>query len=151
MKNRIISLFIFSFLLFSFNIFSSKRISFKDFSREIEKNIKDGSMEYIKNQQCFVSYNNIVFKNFYINHIKLYAVCIEIVPSKRIEWDHPKIPENTEVKTIYIFGEDMAEKVRDELKRKKMGFIFNKLAYYKPSHEKYKKNEYYYFKFSASK
>lgn len=145
MKNKIILLFTFSFLLFSFNSFSSERISFKDFSREIEKNIKDGSMEYIKNQQCFVSYNNIVFKNFYINHVKLYAACIEIDPSKRIEWDHPKIPENTEVKTIYIFGEDMAEKVRDELSRYKKNFLFDKLAYYKPSHEKYKEHEYFYY------
>ncbi|EEY34605.1 hypothetical protein [Pseudoleptotrichia goodfellowii] len=151
MKNKVMLPFIFCFLLLSFNIFSSERISFKDFSQEIEKNIKDGAMEYIKNQQCFVSYNNIVFKNFYINHVKLYATCIEIDPAKRIEWDYPKIPENAEVKTIYIFGEDMAEKIRDDLKRKKMGFLFTKLAYYKTSHEKYKKNEYFYFESSAVK
>ena len=144
-ENKIRFLFILSFFLLSFNVLFGERISFKQFSEEINKNIKDGSMGYIQNQQCFVSYSNIVVKNFYINHIKLYATCIEIDPTKKIEWDHPKIPEDAKIKVIYLSGEDFAEKTREEMKKGKKTFVFKKLAYYKKGHEKYKEDEYYYF------
>ncbi|RRD37936.1 hypothetical protein EII29_10815 [Leptotrichia sp. OH3620_COT-345] len=145
MKNCLKNLFIFFYLLVFSNISYGQNTLFKDFSEKIKQNIKENSMSYIKNQQCFTSYWNIIIKNFHVNHIKLFAVCVEVDPSKKINWDNPDIPENSKVKTVYIFGKDMTEKIRDELSKKKTGFFFKNLAFYKPSHPEYKEDEYYYF------
>ena len=114
------------------------------------KNKKVAFVDYIEYPASLISLSkiiseNIVFKNFYLNHIKLYATCIEIDPTKKIEWDHPKIPEDAKIKVIYLSGEDFAEKTREEMKKGKKTFVFKKLAYYKKGHEKYKEDEYYYF------
>ena len=151
MKKNMKVLIICCFFIFSFNILSeiilnNENTTFLEFTQEIEKNIKEGRMNYIENQQCFISNYKMFYKNSKLDHLNIYATCIEINPNEKIDWDHPKISPNAEIKTIYIYGVDFAQKMLNDLKRKKNVLFIKKLAYYKKTHKKYRKGEYYYYK-----
>ena len=151
MKKNIKILIISCFFLLSFNtlseiILSNENTTFLEFTQEIEKNIKEGTMDYIKNQQCFISNYKMFYKNSKLDHLNIYATCIEVNPNEKIDWDHPKISTNAETKTIYVYGVDFAQKMLNDLKRKKSILLIEKLAYYKKTHKKYRKGEYYYYK-----
>ena len=103
-------------------------------------------MGYLKNQQCFISGYKMFYKNSKLDHLNIYATCIEVNPNEKIDWDYPKISSDAEIKTIYVYGVDFAQKMLNDLKRKKSVLLIEKLAYYKKTHEKYKQGEYYYYK-----
>ena len=151
MKKNMKVLIICCFFIFSFNILSeiilnNENTTFLEFTQEIEKNIKEGRMNYIENQQCFISNYKMFYKNSKLDHLKIYATCIEVDPNEKIDWDYPKISSDAEIKTIYVYGADFAQKMLNDLKRKKSVLLIEKLAYYKKTHEKYRKGEYYYYK-----
>ena len=151
MKKNVKFLLICYFFLLSFNtlseiILSNENTTFLEFTQEIEKNIKEGTMDYIKNQQCFISNYKMFYKNSKLDHLNIYATCIEVNPNEKIDWDHPKISPNAETKTIYVYGVDFAQKMLNDLKRKKSVLLIEKLAYYKKNYKKYRKGEYYYYK-----
>ena len=151
MKKNMKVLIICCFFIFSFNtlseiILSNENTTFLEFTKEIEKNIKEGTMDYIKNQQCFISNYKMFYKNSKLDHLNIYATCIEVNPNEKIDWDYPKISSDAEIKTIYVYGVDFAQKMLNDLKRKKSVLLIEKLAYYKKTHEKYKQGEYYYYK-----
>ena len=151
MKKNVKFLLICYFFLLSFNtlseiILSNENTTFLEFTQEIEKNIKEGTMDYIKNQQCFISNYKMFYKNSKLDHLNIYATCIEVDPNEKIDWDYPKISNDAEIKTIYVYGVDFAQKMLNDLKRKKSVLLIEKLAYYKKTHEKYRKGEYYYYK-----
>ncbi len=151
MKKNVKFLLICYFFLLSFNtlseiILSNENTTFLEFTQEIEKNIKEGTMDYIKNQQCFISNYKMFYKNSKLDHLNIYATCIEVDPNEKIDWDYPKISSDAEIKTIYVYGVDFAQKMLNDLKRKKSVLLIEKLAYYKKTHEKYKQGEYYYYK-----
>ena len=151
MKKNMKVLIICCFFIFSFNtlseiILSNENTTFLEFTQEIEKNIKEGTMDYIKNQQCFISNYKMFYKNSKLDHLNIYATCIEVDPNEKIDWDYPKISSDAEIKTIYVYGVDFAQKMLNDLKRKKSVLLIEKLAYYKKTHEKYKQGEYYYYK-----
>ena len=50
------------------------------------------------------------------------------------------------MKTIHILGNEVAKELLNDLRNGKSTFFGDKLAYYKPSHQNYKKNEYFYVK-----
>ena len=127
-------------------ILNNKNTTFSEFTQEIEKNIREGTMDYIENQQCFISNYKVIYKNYKLDHLNIYATCIEVNPNEKIDWDHPKISTNAENKTIYVYGVDFAQKMLNDLKRKKSILLIEKLAYYKKNHKKYRKGEYYYYK-----
>ena len=153
MKNNIKSikfLFIFCVFLFSFNSLANLRMMRKEIPIEqlpttIAEDLKNGTMNYIRNQQCFVtSHRTFYDENLSMNHVDINAACVEVNPNRKINWDYPAIPENAEVKTIHVVGKDFSEQVHSSLKNGKTVFLVKKLAYYNPSHENYKKNEYFY-------
>ena len=151
MKKNTKVLIVCCFFLFSFNILSeiilnNKNTTFSEFTQEIEKNIREGTMDYIENQQCFISNYKVIYKNYKLDHLNIYATCIEVNPNEKIDWDHPKISTNAEIKTIHVYGVDFAQKMLNELKRKRNILLIKKLAYYKKNHKKYRKGEYYYYK-----
>ena len=151
MKKNVKFLLICYFFLLSFNtlseiILSNENTTFLEFTQEIEKNIKEGTMDYIKNQQCFISNYKMFYKNSKLDHLNIYATCIEVDPNEKIDWDYPKISSDAEIKTIYVYGVDFAQKMLNDLKRKKSVLLIEKLAYYKKNHKKYRKGEYYYYK-----
>ena len=151
MKKNVKFLLICYFFLLSFNtlseiILSNENTTFLEFTQEIEKNIKEGTMDYIKNQQCFISNYKMFYKNSKLDHLNIYATCIEVNPNEKIDWDYPKISSDAEIKTIYVYGVDFAQKMLNDLKRKKSVLLIEKLAYYKKNHKKYRKGEYYYYK-----
>ena len=127
-------------------ILNNKNTTFSEFTQEIEKNIREGTMDYIENQQCFISNYKVIYKNYKLDHLNIYATCIEVNPNEKIDWDHPKISTNAEIKTIHVYGVDFAQKMLNELKRKRNILLIKKLAYYKKNHKKYRKGEYYYYK-----
>jgi len=127
-------------------ILNNKNTTFSEFTQEIEKNIREGTMDYIENQQCFISNYKVIYKNYKLDHLNIYATCIEVNPNEKIDWDHPKISANAEIKTIHVYGVDFAQKMLNELKRKRNILLIKKLAYYKKNHKKYRKGEYYYYK-----
>ena len=156
MKNGIKFLFIFFIFLVSFNIFANgsvlkgenisfvKKIPFEKLPENIEEDMKNGTMKYRKNQQC-LTYKTF-YKNSSLSHINIYANCVEVDPGKKVNWDSPEISENTDTKTIHVLGSAVAKKLLNDLKNGKSTFFGDKLAYYKPSHQNYKKNEYFYLK-----
>ena len=151
MKKNVKFLLICYFFLLSFNtlseiILDNKNTTFSEFTQEIEKNIREGTMDYIENQQCFISNYKVIYKNYKLDHLNIYATCIEVNPNEKIDWDYPKISSDAEIKTIYVYGVDFAQKMLNDLKRKKSVLLIEKLAYYKKTHEKYKQGEYYYYK-----
>ena len=151
MKKNVKFLLICYFFLLSFNtlseiILSNENTTFLEFTQEIEKNIREGTMGYLKNQQCFISGYKMFYKNSKLDHLNIYATCIEVDPNEKIDWDYPKISSDAEIKTIYVYGVDFAQKMLNDLKRKKSVLLIEKLAYYKKTHEKYKQSEYYYYK-----
>ena len=151
MKKNTKVLIICCFFLLSFNtlseiILSNENTTFLEFTQEIEKNIREGTMDYIENQQCFISNYKVIYKNYKLDHLNIYATCIEVNPNEKIDWDHPKISTNAEIKTIHVYGVDFAQKMLNELKRKRNILLIKKLAYYKKNHKKYRKGEYYYYK-----
>ena len=151
MKKNVKFLLICYFFLLSFNtlseiILNNKNTTFSEFTQEIEKNIREGAMDYIENQQCFISNYKVIYKNYKLDHLNIYATCIEVNPNEKIDWDHPKISTNAEIKTIHVYGVDFAQKMLNELKRKRNILLIKKLAYYKKNHKKYRKGEYYYYK-----
>ena len=151
MKKNVKFLLICYFFLLSFNtlseiILSNENTTFLEFTQEIEKNIREGTMGYLKNHQCFISGYKMFYKNSKLDHLNIYATCIEVNPNEKIDWDHPKISTNAENKTIYVYGVDFAQKMLNDLKRKKSILLIEKLAYYKKNHKKYRKGEYYYYK-----
>ena len=151
MKKNIKILIISCFFLLSFNtlseiILSNENTTFLEFTKEIEKNIKEGTMDYIKNQQCFISNYKMFYKNSKLDHLNIYATCMEVNPDKKINWDYPQIPNNAEIKTIHVLGKNYPKSLLNDLKKGKSTFFGEKLAYYKPSHKNYKQNEYFYSK-----
>ena len=108
--------------------------------------MKDGTMKYLSNQQCLISTYRTFYKNSTLSHINIYATCMEINPQNQIDWDYPQIPANAEIKTIHVLGSEFPKKLLNDLKKGKSTFFAEKLAYYKPSHQNYKKNEYFYLK-----
>ena len=158
MKNGIKFLFIFFIFLVSFNIFANwsvlkgenisfvKKIPFEKLPENIEEDMKNGTMKYLKNQQCLISTYKTFYKNSSLSHINIYANCVEVDPGKKVNWDSPEISENTDTKTIHVLGSAVAKKLLNDLKNGKSTFFGDKLAYYKPSHQNYKKNEYFYLK-----
>ena len=158
MKNGIKFLFIFFIFLVSFNIFANgsvlkgenisfvKKIPFEKLPENIEEDMKNGTMKYLKNQQCLISSYRTFYKNSSLSHINIYANCIEVNPGKQVNWDSPEISGNTDTKTIHVLGSAVAKKLLNDLKNGKSTFFGDKLAYYKPSHQNYKKNEYFYLK-----
>ena len=152
MKNGIKFLFIFFIFLVSFNIFANgsvlkgenisfvKKIPFEKLPENIEEDMKNGTMKYLKNQQCLIS----TYRT--LSHINIYANCVEVDPGKKVNRDSPEISENTDTKTIHVLGSAVAKKLLNDLKNGKSTFFGDKLAYYKPSHQNYKKNEYFYLK-----
>ena len=150
MKKNMKVLIICCFFIFSFNILSeiilnNENTTFSEFTQEIEKNIKEGRMTYIENQQCFISNYKMFYKNSKLDHLNIYATCIDTYPNRKIEWDNPKIPKGTEKKTIHIMGKNTSQRMLDEMKKGKNAFLIKKLYYYKSSDKNYKKGEYYYF------
>ena len=96
MKKNVKFLLICYFFLLSFNtlseiILSNENTTFLEFTQEIEKNIREGTMGYLKNQQCFISGYKMFYKNSKLDHLNIYATCIEVDPNEKIDWDHPKI------------------------------------------------------------
>ena len=158
MKNGIKFLFIFFIFLVSFNIFANgsvlkgesisfvKKIPFEKLPENIEEDMKNGTMKYLKNQQCLISTYRTFYKNSSLSHINIYANCIEVNPGKQVNWDSPEISGNTDTKTIHVLGSAVAKKLLNDLKNGKSTFFGDKLAYYKSSHQNYKKNEYFYLK-----
>ena len=151
MKKNTKVLIICCFFLFSFNILSeiildNKNTTFSEFTQEIEKNIREGTMDYIENQQCFISNYKVIYKNYKLDHLNIYATCMEVNPDKKINWDYPQIPNNAEIKTIHVLGKNYPKSLLNDLKKGKSTFFGEKLAYYKPSHKNYKQNEYFYSK-----
>ena len=157
-KNSIKLLFILCVFFVSFNIFSkstsfktddilfTKKIPFEKLPEDIEQDVKNGSMNYIKNQQCLISTYRTFYKDSVLDHINIYAICVEVNPEKKINWDHPQIPDNAETKTIHVLGKEYSKSLLNDLRKGKSTFFAEKLAYYKPSHKNYKQNEYFYFK-----
>ena len=158
MKNGIKFLFIFFIFLVSFNIFANgsvlkgenisfvKKIPFEKLPENIEEDRKNGTMKYLKNQQCLISTYRTFYKNSSLSHINIYANCVEVDPGKKVNRDSPEISENTDTKTIHVLGSAVAKKLLNDLKNGKSTFFGDKQAYYKPSHQNYKKNEYFYLK-----
>ena len=154
MKNNIKSmkfLFIFCVFLFSFNILANLRMVRKEIPVEhlpatIIEDLESERMNYIRNQQCFVtSHRTFYDENLSMNHVDINAACVEVNPNRKINWDHPSIPANAQIKKIHVVGKDLSEQIRSNLKSGKTVFLVKKLAYYNPSHENYKYNEYFYF------
>ena len=81
-------------------------------------------MDYIENQQCFISNYKVIYKNYKLDHLNIYATCIEVDPNEKIDWDYPKISSDAEIKTIYVYGVDFAQKMLNDLKRKKSVLSF---------------------------
>lgn len=158
MKNGIKFLFIFFIFLVSFNIFANgsvlkgesisfvKKIPFEKLPENIEEDMKNGTMEYLKNQQCLISTYRTFYKDSSLSHINIYANCMEVSPEKQVNWDYPQVSGNAEIKTIHVLGSAVAKELLNDLKNGKSTFFGDKLAYYKPSHQNYKKNEYFYVK-----
>ena len=151
MKKIFKFLFVCFVFLISFNVFSgdmvfAKKEPLEKLPETVESDARDGKMEYLSNQQCFVSTYRAFYKSFGLDHVNIYATCIEVNPNEKIDWDYPKISSDAEIKTIYVYGVDFAQKMLNDLKRKKSVLLIEKLAYYKKTHEKYKQGEYYYYK-----
>ena len=123
-----------------------KKIPFENLPETLERDMKDGTMKYLSNQQCLISTYRTFYKNSTLSHINIYATCMEINPQNQIDWDYPQIPANAEIKTIHVLGSEFPKKLLNDLKKGKSTFFAEKLAYYKPSHQNYKKNEYFYLK-----
>ena len=157
-KNSVQLLFILCIFLVSFNIFAkstsfkadsilfTKTIPFENLPENIEQDMKNGSMNYLKNQQCLISTYRTFYKDSTLDHINIYATCMEVNPDKKINWDYPQIPNNAEIKTIHVLGKNYPKSLLNDLKKGKSTFFGEKLAYYKPSHKNYKQNEYFYSK-----
>ena len=150
MKKNLKFLFIYFIFLISFNVFSgdmvfAKRAPLEELPETVESDARNGKMGYLSNQQCFVSTYRAFYKNANLDHINLYAVCINTYPDRKIEWDNPVIPDDSEEKTIHILGRDFSQKVLKEMENGKNAFLIGKLYYYKFSDKNYKKGEYYYF------
>ena len=112
----------------------------------LEQDMKNGTMEYLKNQQCLISTYRTFYKDSSLSHINIYANCMEISPEKQVNWDYPQVSGNAEIKTIHVLGNEFAKELLNDLKNGKSTFFGEKLAYYKSSHQNYKKNEYFYVK-----
>ena len=157
-KNSIKLLFTLCVFFVSFNIFAkstsfkadsilfTKKIPFEKLPENIEQDMKNGSMNYIQNQQCLISTYRTFYKDSNLSHINIYAACIEVNPQKKINWDHPQIPDNAEIKTIHILGKEYSKSLLNDLKKGKSTFFGEKLGYYKSSHKNYNPNEYFYLK-----
>ena len=158
MKNSLKFLLAFSIFLISFSIFAkgsflrgegisfTKKIPFEKLPENLEQDMKNGTMEYLKNQQCLISTYRTFYKDSSLSHINIYANCMEISPEKQVNWDYPQVSGNAEIKTIHVLGSAVAKELLNDLKNGKSTFFGDKLAYYKPSHQNYKKNEYFYVK-----
>ena len=158
MKNCMKFLFTFFIFFVSFNIFANgtklksesilftKKIPFENLPETLERDMKDGTMKYLRNQQCLISTYRTFYKNSTLSHINIYATCMEINPQNQIDWDYPQIPANAEIKTIHVLGSEFPKKLLNDLKKGKSTCFAEKLAYYKPYHQNYKKNEYFYLK-----
>lgn len=149
MKKNFKFLFIFCVFLISFNVFSdgmvfAKKVPVEVLPETVENDMRNGTMGYLSNQQCFVSTYRSFYKNSELDHVNLYATCIDTYANRKIEWDNPKIPKGTETKTIHILGENASQKIINEMKKGKNAFLIRKLYYYKSSDKNYKKGEYYY-------
>jgi len=95
-KNSVQLLFILCVFLVSFNIFAkstsfkadsilfTKTIPFEKLPENIEQDMKNGSMNYLKNQQCLISTYRTFYKDSTLDHINIYATCIEVNPNKKI-------------------------------------------------------------------
>ena len=155
MKNNIKSmkfLFIFCIFLFSFNSLANLQMKKKGIPVEhlpatIVEDLESGTMNYIRNQQCFVtSHRTFYDKNLSMNHVDINAACVGVNPNKKINWDHPAIPANAQIKKIHVVGKDLSEEVHSNIKRGKTVVLVEKLAYYNRSHKNYRENEYFYYK-----
>lgn len=150
MKKNLKFLFICFIFLISFNVFSdgmvfAKKVPLEELPETVESDMRNGTMGYLSNQQCFVSTYRSFYKNSGLDHVNIYATCIDTYPNRKIEWDNPKIPKGTEKKTIHIMGKNTSQRMLDEIKKGKNAFLIKKLYYYKSSDKNYKKGEYYYF------
>ena len=157
-KNSIKLLFTLCVFFVSFNIFAkrtsldiesivfTKNIPFEELPKSVEEDIKNGIVENLRNQQCLISSYRTFYMASELDHINIYAACIEVNPQKKVNWDHPQIPDDAEIKTIHVLGKEHSKSLLNELKKGKSTFFAEKLAYYKPSHVNYKKNEYFYSK-----
>ena len=150
MKKIFKFLFVCFVFLISFNIFSEsmvfvKKVPFEELPETVESDMRNGKMEYLSNQQCFVSTYRAFYKSSGLDHVNIYATCIDAYSNKKIEWDNPKIPKGTERKTIHTMGKDISQRMLNEMKNGKNAFLIGKLYFYKSSDRNYKKGEYYYF------
>lgn len=149
MKNNLKFLFTLCIFLLSFNIFAdsivfTKKAPFEELPETVEWDIRNGTMGYIANQQCFISTYRAFYKNSSLDHVNLYATCIDTYPGRKVEWDNPKIPANAEKKTIHVLGKNFSQRMLNDMKRGKNAFIIKRLYYYTPSHRNYRRSEYYY-------
>lgn len=157
-KNSINLLFILCVFFVSFNILAkrtsvkgdtilfTKKIPVEKLPESIEQDMRNGSMNYIKNQQCLISSYRTFYKDSSLSHINIYATCMEVNPQKKINWDHPQIPSNSGIKTIHILGKENSKALLNDLRKGKSTFFGERLAYYKSSNKNYKPNEYFYLK-----
>ena len=138
----------FCVFLFSFNSLAKLQMKKKGIPVEhlpatIVEDLESGTMNYIRNQQCFVtSHRTFYDKNLSMNHVDINAACVGVNPDKKINWDHPAIPANAQIKKIHVVGKDLSEEVHSNLKRGKTVVLVEKLAYYNRSHKNYRENEY---------
>ncbi|MDO5089803.1 MAG: hypothetical protein Q4D53_08450 [Leptotrichiaceae bacterium] len=144
-------LLIFLFSIFLITVSAEEKngdVSLQDIrenSQEVIKNIKEKKMDYIEKQQCFISHWNRIIKNFTQEHLKIFASCITADSEKEINWDYPDIPSTEELSVIYVYEEKLIEKIKSDLKKRKLTYFFSRLAYYKEDFPKYKKGEFYYY------
>ena len=115
MKKNLKFLFICFIFLISFNVFSdgmvfAKKVPLEELPETVESDMRNGTMGYLSNQQCFVSTYRSFYKNSGLDHVNIYATCIDTYPNRKIEWDNPKIPKGTEKKTIHIMGKNTYKK-----------------------------------------
>ncbi|RRD39554.1 hypothetical protein EII29_07005 [Leptotrichia sp. OH3620_COT-345] len=102
-------------------------------------------MDYIENQQCFISHWNRTIKNFTQEYLKIFASCVTYNSERDINWDYPNIPNEEELSVIYVYEEKLIKKVKNDLARRKVTYFFERLDYYKPDSLKYRKKKFYYY------
>jgi len=127
MKKNLKFLFICFIFLISFNVFSdgmvfAKKVPLEELPETVESDMRNGTMGYLSNQQCFISTYRSFYKNSGLDHVNIYATCIDTYPNRKIEWDNPKIPKGTEKKTIHIMGKNTSQRMLDEMKKGKNAF-----------------------------
>ena len=132
MKKIFKFLFVCFVFLISFNVFSesmvfAKKVPFEELPETVESDMRNGKMEYLSNQQCFVSTYRAFYKSSGLDHVNIYATCIDAYSN------------------IHMMGKDISQRMLNEMKNGKNAFLIGKLYFYKSSDRNYKKGEYYYF------